>query len=295
MADRIRERIGEDDATFIRAPDTVARAAALSGIRVYDVGQGDAIAVLDQNGDPVLHVDYGGRQDSPFRKKKPAEVDAIMPIASDGLVMMTHWDEDHWSTAPKGAAAKASHWLVPRQVTSPRAVRFSASLDKVKCIPEARVGRVHLFRARNGDALLWQKIALSSIHSAQDEDCNRSGVALALVRGAGADGQVILLPGDASFGWVPLYHQLWASNRTLTGLVAFHHGAGTHWSPATEALLRNWDRTGDKACEVVFSCARDNGYGHPQPDRYSDLMPIAGCSTFEIRARKKAFTDILFR
>ncbi|WP_294235175.1 hypothetical protein [uncultured Sphingomonas sp.] len=294
MAAVVRKRISEADA-IIRPPAAFGRAKALSGVRVYDVGQGDAIAVLDQGGVPVLQIDYGGRQGSPFRKKKPSDVDVSMPVASDTCVMLTHWDEDHWSSAPKGDAARKAEWLVPRQVTSPRAVRFSAGLARAACVPETRVGRTYAFRAANGDTLLFQKIRHSAVSPAQDEDCNRSGVALALVRGVGSDGQVILLPGDASFGWVPLYRRLHASGRSLTGLVAFHHGAGTHWTRSTRALLRDWRHTSGSDCQVMFSCSSDNGYGHPQPDLYSELMNISGCTTFSLRAAGRKSADILFR
>lgn len=157
-----RARIGGADVAHIKAPMAVARARAISGARIYDVGQGDAIAILNEAGGTILQLDYGGRQDNPFEGKSRVEVDRMLPVSTDALVMVTHWDEDHWSTGPKGEAAKAVDWLVPRQVTSPRAVRFAADLAKVRCTPEPLVGRVFEYRAQNGDAILWQKIAKSS-------------------------------------------------------------------------------------------------------------------------------------
>lgn len=294
MTPRPREQIAAADSDYLRAPDTIARAEALSGVRIYDVGQGDAIAILGEEGRPVLHIDYGGRQGSPFKDKTAPKVDTVMPIDPDALVMVTHWDEDHWSSARKGTAAKACRWLVPRQTTSPRAVRFSADLPKVKCIPERRARRVHAFRAKNGDTLLWQKIQPAPA-AGKDEDCNRTGVALALVRDIGPYPQAILLPGDAAFGWVPFYERLKRSGRTLTGLVAFHHGAASHWTLGTKKMLRSWRQTPGGACKIVFSCSADNDYGHPQPDLYDALMPMTADTSFDARARGDHYIDIMFR
>lgn len=233
-----RERIDVIDAVSIEAPRALKQSQSLVGVRVYDVRQGDAIAVLDEDSQPVLLIDYRGRQGNPFTiKKKQAvkrSVDTVMPVASGALVMVTQWDEDHWSSAPKGKAARGADWLVPRQVTSPRAVRFSTSLANVSCVPKTRVGQIFEFVAQNGDSVLWQKIAVSSPAPSIHQNCNRTGVALALVRRSEKGGQAILLPGDAPFHEVPLFQKLAKSDHTLTGLVAFHHGAGTHWTKATQ-------------------------------------------------------------
>jgi hypothetical protein len=233
-----RARIGGADVTSIKAPVAVSRANAIRGARIYDVGQGDAIAIIDDVGRTILQLDYGGRQGNPFEGKSSGEVDQMLPLTSDALVMVTHWDEDHWSTGPKGATAKGVDWLVPRQVTSPRAVRFAADLKKVRCIPETMVGRIVEFTAQNGDAILWQKIAPSSPSPSIHENCNKTGVAIALLRRSGASGQVILLPGDAPFHEVPLFEHLYLAGMTLTGLVAFHHGSKYHWTDATRSMLR---------------------------------------------------------
>lgn len=290
-----RARIGGADVAHIKAPMAVARARAISGARIYDVGQGDAIAILNEAGGTILQLDYGGRQDNPFEGKSRVEVDRMLPVSTDALVMVTHWDEDHWSTGPKGEAAKAVDWLVPRQVTSPRAVRFAADLAKVRCIPEPLVGRVFEYRAQNGDAILWQKIAKSSPSPSVHENCNRTGVAVALLRRSEGAGQVILLPGDAPFDEVPLFDALRTSGTTLTGLVAYHHGSKYPLRNGTRSLLRDWPVTPGGPCDVVFSYGAGNSYGHPHLDRYDTLKTRREVTTPALRTAKAAYHDILFR
>jgi hypothetical protein len=77
-------------------------------------------------------------------------------------------------------------------------------------------------------------------------------------------------------------------------MVAFHHGAGTHWTRSTEQLLREWS---DQAAPpvVAFSCARPNAYDHPQKQRYTDNVPGGPQPTTpEARDAGKPHMDILF-
>jgi hypothetical protein len=182
-------------------------------------------------------------------------------------------------------------------VTSPRAVRFAAALDWIACIPESRVGRVQSFATQSGDALWWEKIGLSEVDSSRFEDCNRTGVALSVVQ-HGRDGpdRVILLPGDAAFGQVGHYREHFMAGRRLAGIVAFHHGAGTHWTETTEALVEEWP-TVEGGASLVFSCARPNSYHHPDRPLYERLL--AGrlgdvTETADLRSSGETYRDLLF-
>jgi len=290
-----RERIGGTDVAAIKAPAAVARAKAISGARVYDVGQGDATGIIDDAGRTILQLDYGGRQNNPFEGKSSADVDRLLPVTKDGLIMMTHWDEDHWSTGPKGGAVRTSEWLVPRQVTSPRAVRFSTELPKMRCIPETVVGKTFDFRAQNGDEILWQKIAPSSPSPLIHENCNRTGVAVALLRRSGGGGQVILLPGDAPLDEIPLYSSLFRAGMTLTGLVAYHHGSKYPLRHGTRRMLKEWAVTPGAPCDVVLSYGVDNSYGHPHLEQYADLATRHVIATPTLRTSALRYHDILFR
>lgn len=288
-----RQRIKGPDLSNVNGLAPLSGVTAIAGVRVYDVGQGDGIAILDQNNEPVLQLDYGGRQGNPFKTDPSETASDRMPIASDRLLMISHWDEDHWCSARQSTTAQAAEWLVPRQITSPRAVKFSAGIKNISCIPAGYVGQGFRFIATNGDSVWWEKIAPGPEVFSREEDCNRTGVAMSIVK-AGDPASVILLPGDAPFDRVGHYWKHFDDGVRLRGVVAFHHGAGTHWTQATERLLYDWSDRLDPP-RVVFSCADPNAYHHPQKDGYFNNLP--GCSyTTTANARKDAlpFTDILF-
>ena len=291
-----RRRIASPDLIDVNGLRPLAGVAEIFGVRIYDVGQGDAIAILGPDQNPVLYLDYGGRQGNPFNHTASDSVDQRMPIKGDRLLMISHWDEDHWCSASKGRQAKAAEWLVPRQITSPRAVKFSAEIARISCIPEAYVGQGYRFQAMNGDSVWWEKIAPAPDSFAREEDCNRTGVAMSVVKanGAGDRDSVILLPGDAPFDRVGHYWTHFSNGASLKGMVAFHHGAGTHWTNSTSHLLSQWSDPSDTP-QIIFSCANPNAYDHPQKHRYAHI--ISGDryeATSEARLAGRQYTDIEF-
>lgn len=291
---RIRKPIASHDMEQIAGVSPLANASQVLGVRIFDVGQGDAIAVLGLvagQSAQVLQFDYGGRQGSPFTGS--SHIDSRMPVSEGQLLMLSHWDEDHWCSAKKGTVARLAKWLVPRQVTSPRAVLFSAGLKDIHCIPEDLVGQELRFSGATGDHILFEKIGPFAGPFAKDEDCNRTGVAIAVVRSRPDGDEVILLPGDAPFDKVRIFALLAQRNIRLRGIVAFHHGAGTHWTDGTEQLLKAWPKC--KSFEVVFSCSDPNSYDHPDEERYKAILPYAIYrSTSEARVAGKQHLEIIF-
>jgi hypothetical protein len=291
---RIRQPITAADVESIIGVSPLAEVSHILGVRIFDVGQGDAIAVLgkvDGKQKQVLLLDYGGRERSPFDGAD--DIDRRMPVEADQLLMLSHWDEDHWCAAKRGRVAKAARWLVPRQITSPRAVLFSGTLKHIRCIPEQCVRQPIRFDGRSGDYVVCEKIGAYAGPFAKDEDCNRTGVALAVVHMGLNGGEAILLPGDAPFDKADIFNQLARNGVRLRAIVAFHHGAGTHWTTATEQLLKNWPKS--PSFEVIFSCSDPNSYDHPCEAMYKDLLPGATFrKTAKARLSKKEFIDILF-
>lgn len=265
---RKRARIVASDISSISGLNPTAGVHAIGGVRVHDIGQGDCISVLDENREPFMQIDYGGRVDNPFA----SQMDRRVPVRSNSLLMLSHWDEDHWCSAVSSATAKAATWLVPRQITSPRAVMFSTTVPKLFCVPEALVGVPHCFSTANGDQIFWEKIAPAPPSHATDEDCNRTGIAFSVVKkGVKSDpSQVILLPGDAPYGAVGHFaHHLQAGHQ-LRGMVAYHHGARKNLTSRTRKLMHAWTPVSGNV-DVVFSCAMNNSYGHPDMKFYAGL------------------------
>lgn len=257
------------------ALNPLSRVAGLSGVRVDYVGQGDAISILDSDGETVARIDYGGRESRPFSKRpaarRRAEIEMHLPVSAGQRIFLTHWDEDHWCSAVASSrASERARWLAPRQWTSPRAAVASARMTWVRCIPRELEGVALCFQARNGDALWCQK--LDRFHAmVSDEDCNVTGLAYSLVQRD--TGKVILLPGDAPLHLVPHYARYNSADNPLAGLVASHHGSRTHWGRRSKQFLSQWGA--DPDVTVVFSCGDPNSLEHPHEDLYRAALPRA--------------------
>lgn len=271
-------------------PNPLDGVAGLSGVRVHHVGQGDALSLLDSDQQLVLRVDYGGKQSSPFPSDhgREAKINAALPIHGGRHLFLSHWDEDHWCSAREGTAVlKQARWLVPRQLTSPRAVLRSTQVSTIHCIPETLVGKAVKFEAARGDAFWLEKLGKFDA-DAGSEDCNLTGLAFAATSLAR---EVILMPGDAPFHRVQHYWYLKASGYRLRGLLAFHHGAKTHWTSDTDELLRDWPPS-DNGQMVAFSYGNPNKYEHPHLERYRELLPQAGFLGSPLS--RDGYVDLLF-
>lgn len=282
MAELTPNFVDADDLNL--PPNPLKHVSGLSGVRVEDVGQGDAISILDNQGRPVLRIDYGGVQSTPFtgmaRKPKRRAINVALPVHETELLMLTHWDEDHWASAVElSLALRQTPWLVPRQWTSPSAVERSLRVRDITCIPRAMECSPTCFVAQNGDQLWWEKLKYFD-RSAMHEDCNRSGVAFSIVHAH--TGRVIFLPGDAPYH-LPKHYQLHAqADLTMRGLVAFHHGAGTHWANLTRRFLRRWRDPSFKQT-LVYSVGGPNRDNHPVTSNYDHEFPQAQFPLMEVR------------
>lgn len=290
MAATKRSKIKNKAAKFRQGYNPLKGVNGISGVRVYDVGQGDAMCVLDLNGEPILQVDYGGVQAHPF--KFPGAAEQLMPISGVRVVMLSHWDKDHWWSATKNSCSNTVPWLVPRQITSTSAVKFSWETKTIQCIPEHLVRSEKAFSCDNDDYVMFEKIAPMPMPPNGYEDCNKTGVAFSVVQHASK--KVILLPGDANFHAVPHYDRIQSGGGILRGVVAFHHGSGVDWDIADTAFLANWTRCTSNL-DVVFSYAKDNSYDHPNLDNY-ECLPSTRNSTMtpDLRAIHMPYKDILF-
>jgi beta-lactamase superfamily II metal-dependent hydrolase len=249
------------DPTILNINLTEAR--TLSGIRVFDVGQGDCIGLLDEDQRIFCYVDYGGLADNPYRgTTMPNPAAQRMPPRSSGggiQIILTHWDKDHYYTAKKYNTFTADcPWLVPRQMASPQAVRFAASLSRALCWPETYKQKTKQFRIGAKTAVEIRKCG-QFIAKAPHEDRNRTGLAVTLLHYENDKcDRYMLLPGDCPFDRIPMLPKA-----RLQVLVAYHHGAHTHWGKSTQVIKRR-----AKQRYLVYSYGRSNIYGHPDPTNY---------------------------
>lgn len=243
----------------------------IAAVRVYYVGQGDAIGLVDDKGDVVLYVDYGGMIDHPDKVNNFKELDKRLVPESRNKpinVILTHWDKDHYYSAKHVAKIRNSQWVVPRQRIGPQALKFSASLTNVYCWPERMVKKPVSFHTKNGDTILIEKIEKKPRIRKQKEDRNLTGLAVSIIKKNknNKKHEFVLLPGDAPYHKIGHFQNL-VKKMNFKGGVAYHHGSHSHWKSSTSAVLGN-PRTGAK---LVYSYGPSNTYGHPDRSNYDAL------------------------
>jgi len=248
----------------------------LRGIRVFDVGQGDCIGLLD-----------GGLMDHPDEANPNATAERL-PVSYEGgfaSIVLTHWDKDHyWSANKKNPEAQKGEWLVPRQMASPQAVRFAAELDRAKCWPENRDAPVRLDIGGRWDIEIRKCGKFSK--KKLTEDRNKTGLAVTLLewRAQQVD-TYMLLPGDCPFHRIPSL-----PSAELRGLVAYHHGARKGWTHKTSAAIANFHTKH----EMVYSYG-ENDYGHPDRTSYEPNWNETARTTGEARAAGEKGFDIRWK
>ncbi len=257
----------------------------LNGVRVFDVGQGDCIGLLDQNNNVFCYVDYGGLNDHPD-KHMPTLTSSRMPVNLNGRyvsIVLTHWDKDHfWSANKKNPDAQSCEWLVPRQTVSPQAVLLACKLHNAKCWPESRTGTPASFDVGGDHDIVVRKCGPYDRYAIK-EDRNLTGLAISLQEwGDVAVEAAILLPGDCPFDRIPSL-----PSAPLRALVAYHHGAHSHWTNATTLAIKN--RALNAKMAYSYGC---NSYGHPDRSNYQPDWDANSSETPRIRATGKMYEDM---
>lgn len=268
----------------------------IKGVRIYYIGQGDAIGILNENKDVVLYVDYGGLIDHPDKSNNYVDTHLRLPpfFNQDHVpVILTHWDKDHYYSAKHVGSIRDSQWVFPDQRMGVQATNFSATLNNAYTWPETDLPTVLSFFANNGDELRIEKIKPKP-NKKKSEDRNLTGLAISIIKEVSDDTyQFIQLPGDAPYHKIPEFVDLQSdSDFEFIGGTAYHHGAKSHWTKATSNVL------GSPAhgARLLFSYGPSNSYSHPQMNNYSNLR---WCNnhideTPNYQYQKHEFVDILF-
>ncbi len=208
-------------------------------VAVYSVGQGNANAVCDVKGRPLLFFDLGGG--CAWNAKTYPEPRSFDWSRGPGVVL-SHWDFDHYFTATREQKAWECTWLVPYQRTlGPTARKLLATIAK-------HHGKVFVWRTK---PWTFSCAPVTLVRPAPySSSPNHGGIVMRVNANRKEHGtsMPILLTGDVG------YHQLPASvSGNLRGLVASHHGASQFMGtpPASQGG------------HVVFSYGFKNTYGHP--------------------------------
>ena len=258
---------------------------SIEGFRVFDIGQGDCIGLLDQHKRVFCYVDYGGVLDHPDANN-PGNTQSWLTISYVGgnvSFILTHWDWDHYDSAySKNTAAQSCEWVAPRQWVGPRGLQFASSLTNAKCWPSSLGTSAHRISIGSKYALEIQRCAVFN-PNAPKQDRNTSGLAVALIEITnGTDTAQMILAGDCPF------HRIQnPSAAPVRNIVAFHHGDGRHF------VANTWKAISNTAAPVgmAFSFGSSNSFNHPQRGNYQAPWNQRAEETPTMRANNQRSDD----
>lgn len=223
-------------------PKPKPTARHIEELAVLDVGQGSANALLCREGVARIYFDVGC---GVYRNAPTRPPNISFCQCADPIVVLSHWDADHWAGATIDTGLLTRTWIAP----IPETIKHIVFLMNIW----AAGGRT-LLLSTSATVRLGSGIKLVRCKGPAG-DRNESGLALIAER----RGKRWLLPGDASYHNIP-----GALKHPITGLVATHHGARVHGAGAPVPLpALDYAR-------LAYSFGPGNAHGkygvsHPRP------------------------------
>jgi beta-lactamase superfamily II metal-dependent hydrolase len=257
---------------------------SLQGIRVFDVGQGDCIGLLDQHKRVFCYIDFGGLGDHPDRLSTAPNPSAtrlsVNYLSQLTTIVLTHWDKDHYYSAKRyNTNAQQCQWLAPRQLASPQAVKFAANLTKAYCWPAHLGQSTRKFPVGADHDIEIRKCQPFNANATQ-ENRNHTGLAVTLwKKDRGQLKTYMLLPGDCHFDGIPHL----PPGVPIHTLIAYHHGSRTDFTPATSQEVNN-PRTHPGV--LAYSYGQNNTYRHPRKANYQPTWDPPTLETPNLRAAR---------
>lgn len=223
-----------------RLRETLDAVPQLQQLVVLDVGQGSANALLDANGQTILHFDAGtgvGQN----AMTAPAHL-SFCVCGGNPIVILSHWDQDHWAGARKDTSLLNATWIVPRQSIGATHSAFARSILQAG-------GRIWVVKRSSRPRVKSLSGQCLKLLHGTGRSRNDSGQTL-VVEGAGTSCKWVL-PGDAR------YDKIDQLSSYACALVASHHGAR---QPAKSVPP---SRSECDYARLVYSVGHGNSYGHP--------------------------------
>ncbi|KAF3228759.1 hypothetical protein TWF106_006279 [Orbilia oligospora] len=224
---------------------------------IYQVGQGHAAHVYDEDDEVIFANDFG------YGKLPANSVEIVanhMLKQDETPILLSHWDADHYRIALSGTAKGYAHtkfhsylrsWIAPGSshiigsIANELAWGVQSKGNLVQwtdSVAEYKAGNMKIIRCmRNKQFNLPDK--------------NNLG-ALALLIGSGE--QKLLYPGDANFESIPNVEKLSGKLRTV---IATHHGS-TRSLRGHGQMGENIPTSSPLRSHAIFSYAKGNSFGH---------------------------------
>ena len=214
----------------------------LSALVCFDIGQGLASALVCECGFPVYYFDTG-RGSTRNAPTAPSNIDFC--TCSKPVVILSHWDTDHWAGATGHVRLQSRVWIVPRQTISISHVAFANDI--------LQAGGKILVVGSSSRPLTWSG-------QKQDYDlrrctgAGRNGSGLALVVLDRPSGRSWVLTGDAGYHQMP--HPV---PKDVAAMIVPHHGAnmGVKSIP--------FGRSANSYGLLFYSFGPGNGHGPKKP------------------------------
>lgn len=212
------------------------------GVRVVDVGHASCIAIhVSKNIKSKILGYYDVGAPVFFHLKAfPKTFADTLRVPSDGFVVLSHWDFDHYALAvTKMHSLQKLKWFAPDQPIGPNASR----LQKLLGVNLTFVNTpYHLIQS---SMVMWKG-------TAHTDDRNNSGYAMRI----GNDVEAVLLTGDVGYDYLPS-----SAKANIRGLGITHHGGNGSANPPPP-LQPN--------CVAAVSYGLGNRYKHPNIQRLTD-------------------------
>ena len=217
-------------------------------LAVYDVGQGNANALLSCRRRPTMYFDMGA---GVYRNRHTTPVGLRFCVSEDPVVILSHWDADHWAGACATSIgghypALQSQWIAPLQVVGPVHIAFAFDL--------ATRGNLHIYSPSLGTIVTTTSVTgqLTSVTTGSGSTRNSSGLVLCIENSTLPQGPGSwLLTGDCDYR----YFMSPLNPAPSIALVVPHHGADLdstfYPGPTTKQTYRR----------IVYSFGKNNAHG----------------------------------
>jgi len=218
-------------------------------LAVYDVGQGNANAILSEGRIPTLYYDLGA---GVYRNQRTTPYPLAFCFTAKPPIVLSHWDADHWAGAyafvvgDKYPALERT-WIAPDQTVGPVHVAFAYDVL-------INGGKFFIYSASIGDVGIAPLLDDRQIKFTlgKGPDRNDTGIVLAVEEINHRPHRSWLLTGDCDY----LYFVNELHPNSPVGIVVPHHGADL--DPRT---LVPTPPTGANYKRLIYSFGPNNRHG----------------------------------
>jgi hypothetical protein len=217
--------------------------SAIDQVAFYDVGQGGANGLLSL-GKVLAYFDFGGGVSS-HTNTFPTKLNQFCFCHSHNpMIILSHWDHDHWSSEGRDTRAHSTTWLVPRQSAHglKRGFHHNALITSI---------------LKHGKLLIWPttrsqlRVGQVKVLQCTGKSKNASGLAVELLPPKAKNGKPVLFPGDAGYADLPT-----PQTKNFEAISCPHHGGNSH-SPTIPT------RPSGTISRLIYSYGIGNSYKHP--------------------------------